>query len=203
MYDAAFNRMGAAMNRAMFVFALAALCCQPLYAAAPDDLSGLASQLAGYRDACATQAATANIDYSTAQYQASLDMGVAATQARMDAKVYRVGHGSKETRDFQLARLHGDTSAQGQKLQQIEAKKDADSKQIVACVAGAEQRGKAAYADFIASHHGKRAKGDAAALMTAWLTNMEEITFDTPHGSAATDAQWKTAKSHAEIAAIQ
>jgi len=201
MYDAPFNRAGTKMKVITISAGLAiAFCCQQLHAA---DISGLASQLAGYRDACATQAATANVNYSSAQYQASLDADVAATKARMDTQVYAVGHGSRETRDYQVSRLQGDVDAQGQKLQQIEAKKDADTKQISACTADAKERGKAAYADFIATHHDKQAKDAAANLLTAWLTNMEEITFDTPHGSTATSAQWKTAKAHAEVAEIK
>lgn len=177
--------------------------CGALNAATPDSLSGLSEQLTAYRDACSKQAASANAEYSSAQYKASLDMDVAATQAKMDARVYAVGHGRRETRDFMLARLQQDQAAQEQQSNRIADKMKADSDSVKACVANAAQEGKAVYSDFRNSHRKADARAAAETLMTAWLTNLEEISFSAPNGSAATNAQWKTAKTHAEITDIQ
>jgi hypothetical protein len=189
------------MKRIVFVVAAAlSVCAMSAVCAPASGLASLSAALAGIRENCATQAHDANFAFNTAQYKQTLDAQLAQQQAETDAQVYGIGHGRNETRDYLLSRMQENVQADGAKTQQISDKAASDKQLVQACVASAEQQGKALYSDFKRNH--KREASAAESLMTAWLTNVDEITFDRPRGSDATDAAWKTAKAHAELSSL-
>lgn len=188
---------------------LAAACATALLAAAvtakdaqPVNVSGFAAELSTLRDACADKAKEASQAYSSAQFQASLDAQTAVDQAEMDARVYGVGHGRRETSEFLASRLQENQLKAVDKAGEISNKLASDAKDVAACVSDAEQKGKSLYASYKSGLKHKKGAEEAESLVTAWLTNLKEIDTDHPNGSEATDAAWKTAKSHAEISDI-
>lgn len=171
-------------------------------ASTQDPLSGLATSLTAGRDACALQAKDASTAAATANFKASLDLQGAQAQAEMDARVYGIGHGRRETRNFLIDRLQQATQASIAESAQIADKLAADSEAVKSCVATAEAKGKAEYSAFKANkRHGKQLP-EAEALMTAWLTNVGEIDVGHPQGGDASLAAWNTAKVHVEIAGL-
>lgn len=162
-------------------------------------INDLATELSSLRDNCANQADVAKSSFMTAEYKNSLDSQLATDTARMDARVYRVGHGGRETTQYLADRIQEEHAKVEQQHKKIVDKMDADTKSVIACVADAENQGKMKYSAFKASHKKKPQLSEAESLMTAWLTNLKEISTDHPQGSDETSAAWKTAKSHAEI----
>ncbi|TPG50684.1 hypothetical protein EAH75_04390 [Rhodanobacter glycinis] len=158
--------------------------------------------MASARDACAQQAQQAAEGASTANYKAALDLQTAQTQAEMDAQVYGVGHGHRETRDFLSSRLQQASDASVAESQRIADKLSSDKQAVAACVTQAQMQGKADYSAFKADKRHKRAMPEAESLMTAWLTNLGEIDTGHPQGSDASLAAWRSAKTHTELSAL-
>ncbi|WP_130617977.1 hypothetical protein [Dyella amyloliquefaciens] len=177
----------------------AALMATSAFADQPNHLGELLSSLASMRNECAQQAQKARDDFSTATFKAHLDADTGRTQAQMDARVYGVGHGSRETQQYFIDRLKANSDAQAQTLKNISDKYSSDKQSSLACIDEAKQHGKEEYKAFKADPKNKRALPDAESLMTAWLSNMDEITPDQSQGSEATKANWNTAKAHAEL----
>lgn len=171
-------------------------------AAPPASVQDLASALAAPRDACAQQAQRAASDANTANYKAGLDLQNAQLQAELDARVYSVGHGRTETRDFLLERTRQTNADSIATTQRIADKLHADSQAVLACVADAKAQGKNLYSTFKADRRHRRDMPEAEALMTAWLTNVAEISTDQPQGSDESLAGWKKAKAHTEVAGL-
>jgi hypothetical protein len=171
-------------------------------AAGPTNVADLATALQGQRDVCAKMAADAKDAYSLAQYQSGLDRQTAALKAKMDARVYGVGHGGRETTEYYVQQMQNADSAQDAKDKAISDKFEASTKQVAQCVSSAEQQGKATYVAFKKHHTSKSARSEAEALMTAWLANVGEISTSSPNGSDDSYADWKTAKAHAEVSSL-
>jgi hypothetical protein len=170
-----------------------AFCAQP-------SISALSSSLSSLRDTCAKQAKDASDAQANAQFDSAQQLKTAQVKAQMDAQVYGVGHGSRETNEYLVQRLQEVNQDSQSNDEKIIAQGDADSKAVQACVADAQQKGKTLYSDF--KKQNKRSPHAADDLMTAWLSNIEEISFEKPSGSAETAAAWKTSKAHAELAAL-
>lgn len=169
-------------------------------AAAASGVTTLLPQLTKLRDHCAQIAKKAADKHALDQYQVGLDLQLAQTQAQMDARVYGVGHGSRETRDFYLSRLQSATDQSTRTDNKIAAEYAKSGDDVAACVKSAESDGRFAYTSFKSEKGNKpSAKIDAESLMTAWLANLEEISLTSPDGSDGTSAQWKTAKARAEV----
>ena len=170
-----------------------AFCAQP-------SVSDLSAQLSNLRETCSKQASTSSEANAEAEYKSALDMKIAQSKAETDAQVYAVGHGRKETRDYLLDQYQAADQASKEESDAIAKKGKDDASAVQVCVADAEQKGKALYSDFKRSS--KRAPHAADDLMTAWLANISEISFDKPTGTSETAAAWKTAKAHAELASL-
>ena len=186
------------MVKAACVVVLSAFCISAAYAQA-SKLSGLASTLAGLSGACEAKAQAAKMASSTALYQNSLDSQLAIDRAQMDARVYGVGHGGRETTEYLADQLQNGQNKVEADRAKIAEKLTSDRRDVESCVSDAETQGKNRYSSFKADHKRKSDISDAESIMTAWLTNLKEISVDTPQGSEATNAAWKTAKAHAEI----
>jgi hypothetical protein len=192
---------GKTVAAACVAFALAVVGVTAV-AATPTNVADLASALQGQRDVCAKMAADAKDAYSLAQYQSGLDRQTAALKAKMDARVYGVGHGSRETTEYYIQQMQNANSAQDSKDKDVSDKFQASTKQVAQCVSDTEQKGKTTYVEFKKHHAGKSARAEAEALMTAWLANVSEISTGAPNGSDASYAAWKAAKAHAEVASL-
>lgn len=168
-------------------------------AVAPSSLENLASNLTALRDACSQQAQKAKSDFSTATFQESLQLDADRDQAQMDARVYAVGHGNRQTQTYLLDRLQENSANQAARSKVISDKLSTDKQAVQACVADAREKGRAGYSSFKSDPKNKRLFGEAESLTTAWLTNVDEITTDQPQGGDASKANWNTAKSHAEL----
>jgi hypothetical protein len=171
-------------------------------AATKTNLADLASVLQDQRDICAKLAADAKRTYSLAQYQSGLDRQTAALKAEMDARVYGVGHGRRETTAFYLDKMQQATSAQDAKDKEVSDAFAADTKSVAQCVSDIEQKGKASYVAFKQKHADKLMRSQAESLMTAWLANVGEISADSPDGGDATFGAWKEAKARAEVSSL-
>lgn len=171
-------------------------------ASPPSTVQDLATALAAPRDACAQQAQRAASAASTANYKAGLDLQNAQLQAELDARVYSVGHGRRETRDFLLERTRQTNADSIAATQRIADKLQADSQAVLACVADAKVQGKNLYSAFKADKRHHRDMREAEALMTAWLTNVGEISTNQPQGGDESLASWKKAKAHTEVAGL-
>lgn len=188
------------MRTAVLALALAAAIPALAVCSEPAGIGELASSLSNLRDTCSMQAQNASAAEQVAMFKAGLDAQSATTKAQMDAQVYNVGHGDRETRDFLLNRIQENNDAADAARQKINDKAKSDAASVKECVASAEQQGKDAYIGFV-KHH-KKAASDAKPLMAAWLANLDEISFDTPIGTPQTAAAWKAAKADAEVAAL-
>lgn len=186
-----------------FVVALAALALGTLASAqSPASVQDLADALTSSRDACVQQASQAASTASTANFKAGLDLQNAQLQAEMDARVYGVGHGRRETSEYLLDRMQQANAASAAETQRIADQLKTDSHAVLVCVDAAKAHGKNLYSAFKAEKRHHRDMPEAEALMTAWLTNMAEVTSDQPQGGDASLAAWKTAKAHAEVAGL-
>jgi hypothetical protein len=164
-------------------------------------ISEFSASITSLRDTCAKQAKDVSNADALAQYQSAIDRKTALNQAQIDAQVYGAsGNGSRETRDYAIERMQEASQGSDAKDAKIADKVKTDTAAVLACVANAEGQGKALYSDF--KKHHKRDASAAESLMTAWLTNVDEISFSAPNGSDATNSAWNTAKTHAELAAL-
>ncbi|TAM57205.1 MAG: hypothetical protein EPN49_15810 [Rhodanobacter sp.] len=168
--------------------------------ASKSGLTDLSASLSGLRDTCANQASSASSAEADAQFKSVQDLKTAKFKVQMDSQVYGIGHGSRETRDYMLQQMQSAQQNFEAQSDSIAAKGKSDASDVLACVADAEQKGKALYSDF--KKRNKHAASAAESLMTAWLANVDEITFDTPNGSSSTAEAWKTAKTRAELDAL-
>jgi hypothetical protein len=98
-------------------------------------------------------------------------------------------------------RLASDQAARNDKDKAIEDAYQAASQKVAQCVTDAVQQGKTDYVTF-KTHARKADLAEAEALMTAWLTNVREISTNSPEGGSDSAAAWKAAKSHAEVASM-
>lgn len=174
----------------------------PAVASSQSTVLDLARALDDARDPCAQQAQRAAQDASTANFKASLDLKTAQMQAEMDARVYGVGHGRRETREFLLDRMHGNSVAATKEMQRISDGLGAINLDVQVCLAVARTKGKAEYSAFKADKRHKSDMPEADSLMTAWLTNIGEIDIDHPQGGESSLAAWKSARAHAELSAL-
>ena len=173
-----------------------------LWAASPQSVAELASGLAASRDACAQQAKQVADTAALANYQATLDLQNAQLKAQMDAQVYAVGHGGRETTRYLADRLQESSSASEQTTRGITDKLATGSQAVNACVARAQEQRKIDYSAFKADKRHRADMPEAQSLMTAWLTNVAEISTDSPQGSDESLAAWKAAKAHVEVSAL-
>jgi hypothetical protein len=171
----------------------------PTWASSPGSLDELVSGLTALRDNCSQKAQQAKSDFSMATFKEGLTEDADRQQATMDARVYAVGHGDRETTAYLANRLQENSANQAQRSKAISDKLAADKQAVQACILDARERGKANYSSFKADPKRKRYLSEAESLMTAWLTNVDEITTDQPEGSDISKANWNTAKSHAEL----
>lgn len=186
-----------------FVVAMASLTFGTLAGAqSPASVQDLADALTSSRDACVQQASQAASTASTANFKAGLDLQNAQLQAEMDARVYGVGHGRRETSEYLLDRMQQANAASAAETQRIADQLKTDSHAVLLCVDAAKAHGKSLYSAFKADKRHHRDMPEAEALMTAWLTNMAEVTSGQPQGGDASLAAWKTAKAHAEVAGL-
>jgi hypothetical protein len=192
------------MSRNAWLFAAAsalALTSVTGTAASQSKVDVLAASLAADRDNCAKMAKDAQSNHGLAIYQSSLDAQLDALRAKNDAQLYAMSHGSRESTEFLENRLDADQAARADTDKAIEAKYKADGQKVAQCVADAVQQGKDDYVAFRA-HARKADRGEGESLMTAWLANVREISTNSPEGSSASEAAWKAAKAHAEVASM-
>jgi hypothetical protein len=174
------------MRKVLIVLVMASIYIYSMssFAASENSLSDFASHLDGLRSTCVNQAKTARSAEAVARYKESLDDELAA-----------------HARELNLVNdPESEAEASSAKSKQISDKSASDSQQVNNCVVSAEQNGKTLYSSFRKKN--PRYSKDAETLMTAWLANIDEVTFDHPIGSDLTDAAWKTAKAHAELSSL-
>lgn len=165
-------------------------------------IGDLSETLQAQRDACANMAADAKRNYSLAQYQAGLDRQTAAVKAEMDARVYGVGHGRRETEAFYLQTMQDAEDAQKAKDKANSEEFNANSARVARCVSDAEQNGKSTYIAFKKGRSNDPARARAESLMSAWLENIREISAAAPNGGEPSYNAWKAAKARADVSSL-
>lgn len=182
---------------------LAVLATNPVLGAPPlNDIGGLASRLQHERDVCATMANEAKQAYSLSQYQSGLDRETAALKAEMDARVYGVGHGRRQTAEYYAQRLEAAEAEQRAKDEEAAAAFSTSGTEVAQCVVALKQTGKDVYVSFKQKHAKSPTLTQAGALMAAWLANVDEISTSMPNGGDASLAAWKAAKAQAEVSSL-
>jgi len=161
--------------------------------------SDLVSTLSTKRDACAEIAQKAQSDFSTAAFNDSLTAQTDAQKSRIDAQVYAVGHGNRETTQFLIARMQQDATTQADRAKANSDRLAAARTAVQQCVSDAEAAGKAAFASFKADQKHKSAVSEAEQATTAWLVNLQEITTDHPQGGDTSKENWAAAKARASL----
>lgn len=174
----------------------------PAIAATTVGLSDLVAGLQGRRDYCAQMATTARDGYSSERRQSRLDLDSALLKAKMDTQVYGVGHGGRETADYYAQQTRNAITGQSAKDEASYAQFKTKSNEVKQCLADAEQQGKADYVLFKEGKASKAVQAQAAALITAWLTNLGEISTESPNGSEVTLTAWKSEKVRAEVSSL-
>lgn len=163
-------------------------------------LNVLLPRLVQFHDRCSDMAQKAHDKYALAQYKSGLDLETGQNKARLDAQLYGIGHGGRETRDYYLERSQEELEKNMQADKQIKAEYESAKRSVQACVQTSETEIRHAYAGLKESKGIKRADlEEAEDLVTAWLANMDEISPDTPQGSESNAARWKAAKARAEL----
>ena len=168
----------------------------------PYSIGDLASELQTERDVCANLAKEAKKAYSLAQYQSDLDRDTAALKAEMDARVYGVGHGRRQTAEYYAQRRESLEAEQRAKDEETEDAFSSAGETVAQCLVALEQKGKDKYIAFKQRHAESPVGLQAEALMVAWLTNVLEISTSEPDGGDASLAAWKAAKAHAEVTSL-
>lgn len=195
-----FRRIWLATLMAVLVIVPTAAAIAGHAAAAPStSLSDLVSSLSSKRDGRSAKASDAHKAYDNAVFAEGLRGDTDRTQAQMDAQVYGVGHGSRETTQYLTARLQENAAAQVARYKEMSNKLDADRQDVKACVQDALTHGKDDYASFKSDPRHKKLIGEAELVMTAWIVNMGEIDTPLPEGTEATKSAWASAKAHAEL----
>jgi hypothetical protein len=162
----------------------------------------LAATLQQQREVCASLAKEAYQTFDLAQFQARLDGDNARLKAEMDARVYGVGHGRQQTADYYLSRLKSVSEEQAEKAKATSDAFTAAGLQVDQCVADAKKSGKASYTAFKKTQVSARVRKEAESLMSAWLTNISEVTSSKPNGEDESFNAWKAAKAHAEVSSL-
>ena len=170
--------------------------------AAKETAADLASTLQTQRDVCTTMAAQAKSAYDLAQFKAGLERDTDALKVKMDARVYGVGHGSRQTAEYYAQRLQSVMAEQ-----QVKDKATADDfrsagEKVDQCLTALKEQGKATYVAFKARNVDKSVRTQAETLMTAWLANINEINTGSPNGSDSSFTTWKSAKVQAEVSSL-
>ena len=165
-------------------------------------ISDLASELQAQRETCSSMAMQAKKDYDFAIFQARLDRDTAALKAEMDARVYAVGHGRRQTTEY-YAQLLQNVAAE----QQAKDKANSDAffaagENVTRCIAQIKEQGKSIYVAFKQKPSSKSARHQAEALISAWLTNIDEINTSKPNGGDVSFNAWKAAKTQAEVSSL-
>lgn len=184
--------------------ALMALCiigavAYTLPASAKETLGTFATNLASLRDDCAKQAQSARDTNTKAEFEAQLDSQKEQYQAKLDAQVYAVGHGGRETTQYYLDRSMAASRRDAAKSKAISDQLMAGEQAVKQCVADAEQKGKNAYAYYKDNRADRKQDKNAESLIVAWMSNLEEISVDTPQGSDATKTAWNTERIKAQL----
>ena len=162
----------------------------------------LAATLQQQREVCASLAKEANQSFERAQFQARLDGDTARLKAEMDARVYGVGHGRQQTAEFYVSRLQRVSEEQSEKSKASSEAFKAAELEVDQCVADAKIAGKASYTAFKKAQVSPSVRKEAESLMSAWLTNISEITASKPNGEDESFNAWKAAKAHAEVSSL-
>lgn len=189
----------AALMAVLVIVPTAAAIAGHAVAAPSTSLGDLVQLLSDQRDQCAEMALKAHKAYDSATFDAGLQADRDRQKAQLDAQVYGVGHGNRETTQYYAARLQENGAAQAARYAEISKKLDADREEVKACVQDALTQGKAGYATFKSDPKHKKLLGESDAVMTAWIVNVGEIATSQPQGTESTKTAWATAKAHAEL----
>ena len=189
---------------ASLVALLVVLATTQAWAAAPlqNSIGDLASELQTERSLCASMAREAKQAYSLAQYKSGLDRDTAALKAEMDARVYGVGHGRRETAEYYAQRLQILEAEQHAKDKDAADAFSTAGEKVAQCLVALKQKGKDRYVAFRQRHTKSSVRLQAETLMSAWLANVDEISTSSPDGGDASLAAWKAAKAHAEVSSL-
>lgn len=162
----------------------------------------LATKLDEIREPCSTDASKRANENSIAAYKEKLAAGTARLDIEMDAKVYAVGHGSRETTQYMLERYRQNAEDDKAKAEARAEKSRQDAKAVALCIAEAEASGKSIYVGFKGGKRTKAMLDEANSVMTTWLVNIRTITLDAPKGSDQSKSDWEKAKTQAELGSL-
>jgi len=166
---------------------------------AGESLSTFATNLALLRNDCAKQAQAIRDANQQATFKEQLDLESDQQKARLDAQVYAVGHGSRETTQYYLDRSMAASKKDAARSEAISNQFKAGIQATKQCVIDAKQKGKNAYAYYKDNRENRKQDGEAQSLIVAWMANLEEISVDNPQGTESTKTAWNTERIKAQL----
>lgn len=158
-----------------------------------------ANNLEEIRGECSTMASELSADAALADTKNSSESYLRRLKTRQDVELYAIGHGRRQTVDYQLERMRADSEADANERQQIVAKRDEGSAAVRACIEKAVEKGKTLYSGV---KRNKQIEESATQLMTSWLVNTRSVSFYSPSGSQDSNNDWKKAKAAAELSGL-
>jgi hypothetical protein len=147
-------------------------------------------------------AAEAKRTHDLALYESNADLETADLKAEMDARVYAVGHGQRQTTEYYAQLLQNATAKQQAKDKVINDTFLAAGEKLKECVIELKEKGKATYVNFKKRSVNATVISQAETLMTAWLANVNEISTAAPNGEDPSFTAWKAAIAQAEVSAL-
>ena len=194
------------MHKGIFILILSSFVAQQAFADAPPTIpksvSELSASLSSLSEACSAKAADFASSDHRAISQSAADRQLAALQIRSDTQVYGVGHGNRETTEYMMDRMKTQADTDAEASKQLAGKMGDETNQVTACIASAEDSGKALYLGFKKARGKNQKMDEANSLMTAWLVNLKTISKQTPKGSDEASTAWQRAKAKAELDAL-
>lgn len=166
---------------------------------AKETLSTFATNLSSLRDDCAAKAEQSRNDDFKARSDAEMASKSDNLQASLDARVYAVGHGSHETYQYYLDRSLNDAKKDAERYKEIAQNSANEAQSVKQCISDAKEKGKNAYAYYKDNRANKKLDKDAETLVITWMSNLEEISMNTPQGGESTRAAWNAARIKAQL----
>lgn len=177
------------------------LFCAASFASAQEatGITGFANNLDALRGECVKMAFDLSGAVSLAQTKAESESYLRRLKSRQDVEVYAIGHGSRNTSNYQLQRMKEDGEADERDRQLISQQRDEGVAAVASCTQVAIEKGKAIFSDI---KRNKKVRNAATDLMTPWLVNTQSISFFAPDGSRESRNDWEKAKAAAELAGL-
>lgn len=181
------------------LFFIAAIAATATAAPAPRNSSELAVSLSNLRETCVVLAKDLRGKEETESYKRRLDRDLASQRVRNDVQLYSIGHGRSQTSQYMLDRMKSQADDERLISDKAIETSNARDQEVEACRTGALAKGKDAFAGFKKAKR-PRADADAATdIMASWMVNVETISLSSPVGTDASEADWKKARSRAEL----